>query len=359
MASIRKNPSGTYTATIYVGRDSKGKMLRKYVTRDTWKECKDAAREIEQDIADKKLSNMSMMKMSKYMDKWLEVNKPFLAPTTIRTYKMYIDRHFKPAFGNMKVYHVTEMHIKEYIAEKMDELSSTTVRKHFFTLKKMFYDALKGKSPCLEIKPPKNSDFKPTIPTEEEFKKIHQAFQEIGLQDEAIILLAGWCGLRRGEIFALKWDDINEEEGTMRIDEAVALEEEGYEFEYKEPKSRNSIRTIAAPDYLIDLLKQLKLKPKNKNKQKDKDIQHEVFTYNPHTFTKKYAKIIKEKGLPKVRFHDLRHYHASLLYKNNVPDLYAAERLGHDIWVLKKIYQHLGLEEKRELDEKVKNMFKQ
>ncbi|MCX7905067.1 MAG: hypothetical protein N2486_11235, partial [Caloramator sp.] len=76
-----------------------------------------------------------------------------------------------------------------------------------------------------------------------------------------------------------------------------------------------------------------------------------LFKQNPHSFTKKYAKIINNKNynLPKVRFHDLRHYHASLLYKNNVPDLYAAERLGHDIWVLKKIYQHLGLEEKKEI----------
>lgn len=359
MASIRKNANGTYSATIYVGRDINGKMLRKYITRDSWKECKDAARELEQEIANKSLNNLSMMKMSDYMDKWLEINKPLLASTTIKAYKMYIERHFKPAFGNMRVNKITDMHIKKYIADKMTELSSTTVRKHFFTLSKMFYDALKSKSPCIDIKPPKNNDFKPVIPTEVEFEQIHQAFKEIGPQEEAIILLAGWCGLRRGEIFALKWDDINEEQGTIRIDEAVALKEEGYEFDYKQPKSHNGIRTIVAPDYLIKLLKELKqLKPKKKNKKDNKDIQHEVFTYNPHTFTKKYIKIIKEKGLPKVRFHDLRHYHASLLYKNNVPDLYAAERLGHDIWVLKKIYQHLGLEEKKELDEKVKKIFK-
>jgi hypothetical protein len=47
-----------------------------------------------------------------------------------------------------------------------------------------------------------------------------------------------------------------------------------------------------------------------------------------------------------------------LLYKINVPDLYAAERLGHDIWVLKKIYQHLGLEDKKEIDQQVKDIFK-
>jgi integrase len=123
---------------------------------------------------------------------------------------------------------------------------------------------------------------------------------------------------------------------------------------------------------LINLLlgfKQSLVKPYKKtndvielNKSNDNIIEdNPIFTYNPHSFTKKFSKIINdpEKKLPKIRFHDLRHYHASLLYKNNVPDLYAAERLGHDISVLKKIYQHLGLEEKKDLDNKVKNLFNQ
>lgn len=357
MASIKKNANGTYSGTVYVGRDSNGKMLRKYVTRDGLKECKDAVRELETEVANKSLNNLSLMKMSDYMDKWLEINKPLLSSTTVKGYKMYIDHHFKPAFGKMKVNQITDMHIKEYLADKLSTLSSTTVRKHYFTLSKILYDALKTKSPCIDIKPPKNAEFKPCIPTEEEFNKIYVAFKEISIEDEAIILLAGWCGLRRGEIFALKWNDINEKEGTIRVDEAVALEEEGYQFDYKQPKSHNGIRTIAAPDYLIDLLKSIKAE-KPKNKKGEVDIQYEIFTQNPHSFTKKYTRVLNNKNLPKIRFHDLRHYHASLLYKNNVPDQYAAERLGHDIWVLKKIYQHLGLEDKKDLDNKVKNIFK-
>lgn len=272
----------------------------------------------------------------------------------------------------MKVNQVTDMHIKDYLSTKLSTLSSTTVRKHFFTLSKILHDALKTKSPCIGIKPPKNAEFKPIIPTEAEFNIILDAFKNISQEDEAIILLAGWCGLRRGEIFALKWDDLNEEEGTIRIDEAVAIKEENYEFDFKEPKSRNGIRTLVAPDYLMDLLKSIKenrIKATIKDKKTNKDaivdikdlkveISEEIFSYNPDSFAKKYRKFVKKNNLPKIRFHDLRHYHASLLYKNHVPDLYAAERLGHDIWVLKKIYQHLGLEETKELDQKVKDIFK-
>lgn len=377
MANIRKLKNGSYQATIYVGRDKDGKMIRKYVTKDSFPECKAAARVIEQQVYEKTLTNLTNMKMPTYMDKWLEVNKAFLSPTTIKAYTTYINTHFKkyPAFEKSKVCQVTEMQVKEYLSKKLETLSPTTVRKHFFTLKKIMYDALKTKSPCADIKPPQTGDFKPTIPTSDEFEQIHQVFKSIGLQDEIIILLAGQCGLRRGEIFALKWDDIDEKEGSITIDEAVALKEEGYEFEFKQPKSHNGIRTIVAPDTLIELLKQWKSeRPKinskiNRNNENTikknadkKDIQPEIFTYNPHTFTKKYAKIIKEtklmddKILPQIRFHDLRHYHAVFLYENDIPDLYAAERLGHDIWVLKKIYQHLGIEKKNEYDEKIKNI---
>lgn len=377
MASIKKLPNGTYQATVYVGRNSDGKMLRKYVTKDTLKECKAAAREIEDEIESKSLNNLSMMKMSTYMDKWFEINKPLLAETTRKAYKIYIDHHFKPFFDNMKVNQITDMHIKKYISDKLEKekLSSTTVRKHFFTLSRMLYDALKSKSPCIDIKAPKNAEFTPAIPTEKEFKQIYKVFKKISKEDELIILLAGWCGLRRGEIFALRWNDIDEKQGMIRVDEAIAVQEEGYKYNFKKPKSHNGIREIVAPDYVIDLLKEIKqgiLKPYKKsddvielNKLTEDDISNQLIcSQNPHSFTKKYEKIIKEtvlpkgKKLPQIRFHDLRHYHASLLYKNHVPDLYAAERLGHDIWVLKKIYQHLGLEEKKKLDNKVRKIFK-
>lgn len=350
MANIRKNKSGSYTATVYVGRDVNGKMLRRYVTRDGYKECKQAARELEQDVAAKDLSNVSMMKVNDYMKKWLDIYKPFLASTTYKSYKGYVNNHFIYFFDKMKMHQVTDMHIKSYLSEKLGKLSSTTVRKHFFVLQKMFRDALKHKSPCVGIKAPSVSDFTPTIPTEEEFEKIHSVFSDIGIEHEAIILLAGWCGVRRGEIFALKWDDIDSENGYIQIDEAMALKDDEYAWEYKDPKSKRGIRNIPAPDYLIQLL--------DKIKQNRKVIRHEVFSITPDMFNSKYRRLRDKGKIPRIRFHDLRHFHASILYKNNVPDLYAAERLGQDVWVLKKIYQHLGLKEKKEIDEKIKGLFK-
>ena len=359
MAYIRKNKSGTYTATVYVGRDANDKMLREYVTRPTWHECRDAARELEAEIAARSLTNLAGLRMSDYMDRWIEVNRGILAPSTFQTYKIYIRVHFRPYFKRLRVRDITDMHIKQYISDKLETHSSTTVRKHFFTLSKMLRDALKHKSPCIGIKAPPMGSYKPIVPTEKEFEQIHNLFRAIGPEEEAVILLAGLCGLRRGEIFALKWDDVSWAEEKIRVDEAMAVQEESSIFALKDPKSVNSIRQVPIPEYLLELLRDLqKERFKKVEGLKDGELQTmHIIPLNIYTFTTLYRETIEATGLPRIRLHDLRHYHASLLYKHNVPDHYAAEQLGHDIWVLKKIYQHLGLEEKKELDDKVKSIF--
>lgn len=66
---------------------------------------------------------------------------------------------------------------------------------------------------------------------------------------------------------------------------------------------------------------------------------------------------IQDEKLIKCRFHDLRHYHASQLYENNIMDQYAASRMGHDIETLKRIYQHILSSTRKEQDDKVINLF--
>ncbi len=72
MASIRKLDNGTWEVTVYVGRDAKGKQLRKYATTTSEREAKQIARDLENEVASKSLTNVSMMKMSDWMEKWME-----------------------------------------------------------------------------------------------------------------------------------------------------------------------------------------------------------------------------------------------------------------------------------------------
>jgi len=344
MASIKKLDNGTYRAVVYVGRDSDGRIIRRSITRDSLKECKRAARELEREIADGRLIDMVNMRLGAWMDKWLEMNRSRLAPNTFLSYKGYINNHYKPFFKTKRIGQINQVHLAEYMACKMDEYSISTVRKHMFVLRKILEGAIPGRNPMKHIELPQPKKYRPHIITAEEFALIHRSIA--GTQDEAIVLLAAWCGLRRGEIFSLKWDDIDWRSGTIRIDESRSPSENG--LIDKAPKSENGHRTVTAPILLIDLLK--------KQREEQKEIRTRLFTMRPDWYSARFRKLMDGLGLTDVRFHDLRHYHASWLYSQGIPDHYAAERLGHDINVLKSVYQHLGLQDRINLDDKIRGI---
>lgn len=394
MASIKKLPNGRFQATVFIGRDANGKQLKKKVTFDSEKEAKKFARDLEQEIEERKYTNMDNTRASAWFDNWLELNKNSLSPSTYISYKMYVEAHFKPAFGSFKLGQIKELHIKKYINDKLTDLSSTTVRKHILVLRKMLYDALKQKSPCTDIEVPKAEKYKPYVLSEKEFEQIHNAIK--GTRDEPIVLLAAWCGLRLGEIFGLKWDDVNWEKGLIRIDENMAISENGYID--KKPKSDNGLRNVVVPQDLMTLLKSYRLEqatpdtvkkgkvPESKKSLRKwtrvllkkygsktieeipeelkenflaefREIQSRIFLMRPDSYSTYFGELIDEKKLPPIRFHDLRHYHASWLYKRGIPDQYAAQRLGHDIKVLKGIYQHLEVDVKTETDNLIRSGF--
>jgi integrase len=211
-------------------------------------------------------------------------------------------------------------------------------------LRRILEDALKGKNPMRDIKIPAIKEYKPHVITSKEFQIIHDRVK--GTDKEMIILLAAWCGLRRGEIFALKWNDIDWNNNLIRIDESRCISEEGYID--KDTKSKNGMRQIAAPEYLIGLIEKYRLSQGK--------FTERLFSLKPASCTDWFGKLAIRLKLPNIHFHDLRHYHASWLYEMKIPDQYAAERLGHDIHVLKSIYQHLGLDRKVEIDESIKKI---
>jgi integrase len=404
---IRKTRDGKgYEAAIYIGLknevDKNGKPKKDYewVRASTYAECKQLKIEKEKEVADGTHSKTAKLPFCEYADKWISLLDNSKADSTVKSYKMYIEKHFKPAFKRFKVEEIGEFNIKEYINDKLKEkLSPNTVRKHFFILNRMMQDAVKHKNPCEGIDPPKKQKYVPRVPTDEEFKLILDAVT--GTFDELMVLLAGWCGLREGEIFALKWNDIDFKAGTIKVDEAMAIaiaidddmkiKPAGYED--KDPKSDNGIRTIVAPEHVMLLLESIKPHEDEKVIELNPG-ENKVFDMRPDSYSTRYGKMIEyhnelfdlrkkfgqagidnylknhrkdsikmnlkiqNKKLPDIRFHDLRHYHATVLYDNNVDDLYAADRLGHDIQTLKEIYQHLQLKTRKKNDDKIKEIFK-
>ena len=339
MASFRKLKNGKYQATIFIGRDLDGKQIRKYITCETLKECKKAAAELE---AQSNLSNISSMCFDVWISKWLEINEARLSPSTFLAYKMYSDVHLIPYFKRTKLNKITDIQITDFINTELKTISKCTVKKHFVFLRKVLFDALKNDSPMIGMSAPIPDKYKPHIVTTEEFKTIYELFK--GDKYEIVILLAGLCGMRRGEIFGLRWKDVDFKNSELKIRNAVVTSKNGYVD--KPPKSNNGIRDIKAPQIVMDKLKELK--------PNILGIDEKVMSQCPDSFTNYYINKMEKAELD-IRFHDLRHYHATWLYENGIPDLYVAERLGHDVKVLKGIYQHLGVDKKKSLDKSIAN----
>lgn len=352
MANIRKLSNGTYQATIFVGRDGNGKQIRKYLTRDSHHEAVAAARELEQEIEEGRFTNIKNIRFSKWADEWKKLNENRLSPSTWDSYNRYIEKYFKPALGNLKLSQITDLVVKKYIAERLKTLSSTTVRKHIYVLSSML-EVMKYKNPCKNIEKPQTTDYECHIVTDDEYRQIRNYFR--GKSYEIIVMLAALCGMRRGEIFDLKWEDIDYKNQTIKIEHALTLSEKNGYIE-KSTKSKNGVRTIVAPKEIFELL-QARYKKLLKATGKQEHLKERIFPTRPDTFSGYFAECMKKIGLY-IRFHDLRHYHATWLYKNGIPDLFAAQRLGDDLQTVKKVYQHIGEETKKQLNAEILDKIK-
>lgn len=365
MASIRKRANGTYQATIYAGRAANGKQLFRYVTRDGERECKREARKIEQELDEGKLTSIPNMKLSAWVDQWLDINKGRLSPSTLALYKIYAKLHYK-AIGHLRLNQINETHLVKFMNGKQEKLSRASVRRMMSALKKILFDGMKHRSPAKDITLPTPEKVIYRLLTDKEMEQIQSDVK--GTRDEPVILLAAWCGLRRGEIFALKWDDIDWNTNMIRIDESRCITDNNNYID-KRPKSENGLREVIAPEYLMDLLEALKksqmqdLEKKNKKKKKTEPKEEEqkqarIFEMRPDSWSSYFAALVRTKGWPSISFHDLRHYHASWLYDKGIPDQYAAQRLGHDVQILKSIYQHLGVSRRKEIDNNIRQLHK-
>ena len=351
MATFKKLPSGSYQARIYVGRDGDGKQIRETITKPTLKECKSAVREREQEIEEGNTSSVGNIRVVTLIGEYLELNKDRLSRSTYPPYKLYLRVHYKPFFKSMKAKEITEQTIRKFLAAQAQKtyrgkkMSSTTIRKHVSVLNKIFEERLKNKNPARFIKLPKKEKYIPTVPSNKEFMEIHAAFKAISLREEIIVLLAGWCGMRRGEIFAIKPDDIFKNKKLIRVDESYTIDEE-YDYDDGRPKSDNGFRDVAVPDYLMNLIQEY-LKSLG-------EIPERLFNLRPDYWSKRFHNIIVKNNLLPVRFHDLRHYHASWLYKNGILDHKAADRISDDVRTLKQVYQHIGAEDSEDMDEDIR-----
>ncbi len=155
--------------------------------------------------------------------------------------------------------------------------------------------------------------------------------------------------MRRGELLALRWCNVDLDMATISVTQTLHRLSNG-QYMTRQPKSSKSRRQVDLPPSLALLLRRYKAEQEAERNLVGKPLADSdlVFSHpdgsplDPHVVSHAFAKILRKAGLPHIRFHDLRHSHASLLLKSGVHPKIVSERLGHaNIGITLDTYSHV------------------
>ncbi len=304
---------------------------RKYVSAVTGPEVKIKVRKLAEEYETGNYARPSKLTLEVTIKDWLNGRKAVLSPTTVAGYQRYINKHIIPYMGDLKLLDVSTAKVNGLYANMAEKgLLYPTIRQAHAILHKFFKDMVKQNlvriNPCANAELPTITKikFQATVPTQQEYKKMLKKAE--GTRHFLPILLAGGLGLRRGEVFALRWKDIDFKKNTIHICQSSY----GYKkAEYKRPKSESGDRTMSVPSYAMQMLIE------HKRNQKVISADGLVITMDdgspvkPYAYSHAFAVFLKANGLRHIRFHDLRHFNATIMLQKKVPIKAASKRLGH------------------------------
>lgn len=285
------------------------------------------------------------------------------------------ERHIKPYFKNTNLNKLTYDHIfefREYLKTKPkkqnenETLSYNTINKVLILLKKIFDTGIRksliDKNPVENLR--KLTIRKPNIKfwSIEEFTRFRELIRDDEISYDLFFVIAFFTGMRMGEILALNWNDINLLTNTFFVTKTVYfVSNTSY---INTTKTRSGTRNITINQKLAEMLKdwkekQKKLKEFTKNTDELQIIQSTPITITKNMIDKKFKQILeRDKDLKKIRIHDLRHSHASLLINQGEDYLVVKERLGHaSITTTIDTYSHLYPSKQKILANKLDDLF--
>ncbi|MGU3394057.1 tyrosine-type recombinase/integrase [Priestia sp. D51] len=365
--SVKKDVNSWYYV-FYLEKDANGKRRQK--KKRGFKTKKEAQRALNEAINAMNKGTYiepSNLLYKDYLEQWFSTKKNSIGIQTAKVYENYLKGRIMPALGNYTLSKFSTIHIQSFINSLNEEgLSSATIKKVFEIIRNSLEHAvdfeLVHKNVALKVKLPKSNKKEMTVWNEEEVNK----FLKVGKEDSAYIVfyLALTTGMRQGEILGLRWKDIDLDKGLINIKQT--LSHDGKTF-ISGAKTKSSLRTINLSDLTIKTLKARKLIV---SKEKlslgpiyvDYDLvactQHGT-PFNPANVRRTFKKLIKLADVSDIRFHDLRHTHATLLLSKGINVKVISERLGHsNIKVTLDTYSHvlptMQEEVARKLDEIIK-----
>lgn len=376
--SVCRRPDGRWQGSITIGRDDRGRLIRKYFYGKTRKETSEKLNRAIEELRDNRFINKSdNPTVEQWCHEWLwSYKRNSVKQKTFDQYETILRTHIIPDIGDIRLADLKTMHIQRIINKMHDSgLSHRTIE----VMKIVMHAALKqaqrnklvSENVCENVVLPRKRPKHIRVLNEDEQTKLIAA-----LKDNYIgrgLLFALYTGMRRGEVLALKWSDYDKNEKTISITKALSrvrtYNKNGNKtmLTVTTPKTDTSIRTVPLIDKAVELLAEHKRK-----QERYMELVGDYYTDNdlifsssrgdyldPGNFNRKLNKTVKKIGIPRISPHVLRHSFATRGLEAEVSLKAMQELLGHSsITVTGDIYTHILKEQKRKEILKLNDVFK-
>lgn len=337
--NITQLKSGTWRARVYAGLVD-GRSVYKSFTGNTRKEVEFEAAKFQMEQTQKKIElskpEDQRMSVGDAIDQYIANLIGVLSPTTIRRYQKDRLKFFK-GIMDIKLVDLTQAAIQQAVSLDAKRYAPKSIH----CAHGLLSAALSVYLPDFRLKTilPQKVESDVVVPENEDIQRLLARVK--GTRMECAILLGACCGLRRSEICGLKYEDVDRKKSTIQVRRTIVKDENGKWIVREATKTVKSKRKIEVAAFVIEKLMAL---------PRESDF---IINRLPDTISKDFIDIRDELGI-KCRFHDLRHYNASIMLALNVPDKYAMERMGYSTpATLKKVYQHTMREKQQEVADTV------
>ncbi|MEG0441262.1 MAG: site-specific integrase [Oscillospiraceae bacterium] len=349
MARKRKNGDGTvrlrkdgrWEGRIVVDYDDNGYPKTKNVLAKTKIECLEKLRTLKETCGGSKSARLRPeMPFGDWLTYWYEHHsKPKLRPTTQANYENCIRLHIAPEIGKIPLNKLTQNDLQQFYARLKKTgrlrytrqygagLSDRMVRMCHAVcrtaLERAVQDGMLRTNPAIGCKlPPKKAREMQVLDREELQRLLIQAKAE-GYYE--LFLLDLSTGLRRGELMALQWEDLDFKTGALRVNKQV-YEVKG-ELQLSTPKTKTSVRQLTLPPAVVAVLKEYR-ETVDSRWMFPSPVKEDC-PVTPCAIRSRLQLILKHAGCKHVRFHDLRHTFATLSLQNGMDVKTLSAMLGH------------------------------
>lgn len=351
--SIFQEKTGLWVAEVYVnGKKTRKRSKSQKVVRE-WLLVQRESIQKGLWIEDNKIT------VGQFLDRYYnDVAVHTLRPKTLVSYESIIRLHLKPDIGDVRLSQLTPIHLQNLYSKKLNTgLSNRTVQYIHAVIHRVLAQALKwglvARNVAEAVEAPKPDKTAPEMLTEDQVKQLLDVATG---RMKMILLLAVTCGLRQAEILGLRWEDTDFSLSSIYIRQTVqTIHKQGIVI--SAPKSDKGRRTVVLPYVTLQMLMFYQSEV-----GENTGLIFHTETGRPmsaRNIIRDFKTLLHKADLPDVRFHSLRHFHATSLLKKSIHPKIVQERLGHSrISETLDIYSHYIPSMQQEAADKIDEIFK-